>query len=111
MRAKVRPDNLDILPDIARLLQGIRANGSAALDLCHVAAGQLDGYWEFILNLYDVAAGALIVQEAGGYVTDSAGQDQWPAKGICAGNEIIHAAILKELQRQKDKLPIIHQNP
>lgn len=50
--------------------QGFRRTGSAAMDLCHVAAGQLDGYWEFGLKPWDVAAGALIVQEAGGRVTD-----------------------------------------
>ena len=111
MRARLRPDNLDILPSIARLLQGIRSNGSAALDLCHVATGPLDGYWEFNLNLYDIAAGALIVQEAGGCVTDSAGQDQWPKMGILATNKIIHAAMLKEFQRQKDNLPIQHLKP
>lgn len=109
VRAGIRPDNLDLLPNIARLLQGIRCNGSAALDLCHVAAGRVDGYWEFELNLYDVAAGSLIVKEAGGYVTDSAGQNHWPEMGICAGNEIIHAALLNELQRKKDNLPSNHR--
>lgn len=52
--------------------QGLRRAGSAAMDLCHVAAGRLDGYWEFGLSPWDVAAGALLVQEAGGRVTDVA---------------------------------------
>ena len=100
VRAQIRPDNLDLLPGIARRLQGIRSNGSAALDLCNVAAGRFDGYWEFCLNLYDVAAGALILQEAGGRVTDLAGRNRWPEAGICATNGLIHAELLKELQRQ-----------
>ena len=70
VRARRRPDNLDVLPEIVRSIQGIRRTGSAALDLCSVAAGRLDGYWESDLNLYDVAAGALIATEAGAAVTD-----------------------------------------
>lgn len=50
--------------------QGIRRAGAAAMDLCHIAAGRADGYWEFGLNAWDVAAGALLVEEAGGRVTD-----------------------------------------
>ena len=100
VRAGIRPDNLELLPGIVRQIQGIRRNGSAALDLCNVAAGRFDGYWEFCLNLYDVAAGALILQEAGGRVTDLAGRNRWPEAGICATNGLIHAELLKELQRQ-----------
>lgn len=100
VRAGIRPDNLEQLPGIVRQIQGIRRNGSAALDLCNVAAGRFDGYWEFALNLYDVAAGALILQEAGGRVTDLAGRNRWPEAGICATNGLIHAELLKELQRQ-----------
>ena len=54
--------------------QGIRRGGSAALDLCYVAAGRLDGYWELQLKPWDVAAGALIVREAGGAVSDFSGK-------------------------------------
>lgn len=53
--------------------QGLRRAGSAAMDLCHVAAGRADGFWEFGLNVWDVAAGVLLVQEAGGRVTDMLG--------------------------------------
>ena len=100
VRAGIRPDNLELLPGIVRQIQGIRRNGSAALDLCNVAAGRFDGYWEFCLNLYDVAAGALILQEAGGRVTDLTGRNRWPEAGICATNGLIHAELLRELQRQ-----------
>ena len=53
--------------------QGLRRAGSAAIDLCHVAAGRADGFWEFGLNVWDVAAGVLLVEEAGGQVTDMLG--------------------------------------
>lgn len=64
-----KPDNLDLLPRFARRAQGIRRLGSAALDLCYVAEGRMDGYWELGLQPYDVAAGVLIVREAGGLAT------------------------------------------
>lgn len=54
--------------------QGIRRAGSAALDLCHIASGRADGYWEFGLSPWDIAAGTLIVEEAGGKVSDMSGQ-------------------------------------
>jgi len=61
-----------LIPDTA----GIRRPGSAALDLAYVAAGRYDGYWEFSLNLWDIAAGVLLVQEAGGLVGDLHGGNQ-----------------------------------
>ena len=60
---------------------GIRRAGSAALDLAFVAAGRLDGFWELDLKPWDVAAGALLVQEAGGLVSDMKGGDQWLESG------------------------------
>ena len=74
-----------MLPEIVRSIQGIRRTGSAALDLCSVATGRLDGYWESDLNLYDVAAGALIATEAGAAVTDFAGGEHYPECGTMAG--------------------------
>ena len=53
---------------------GVRRDGAAALDLCYVAAGRFDGFWEYDLNPWDVAAGILMVQEAGGKTTDFQGQ-------------------------------------
>ncbi len=60
---------------------GIRRPGSAALDLAYVAAGRVDGYWEMNLKPWDIAAGALIVQEAGGFVTDLRGGDNFLTSG------------------------------
>jgi myo-inositol-1(or 4)-monophosphatase len=62
-------DNIQQLVRFLKQAQGIRRNGSAALDMANVAAGRLDGYWEFKLNSWDIAAGVLLVQEAGGQVT------------------------------------------
>ncbi len=60
---------------------GIRRAGSAALDLAYVACGRVDGYWEFNLRPWDIAAGALIVQEAGGLVTDFKGGEDYLTSG------------------------------
>jgi myo-inositol-1(or 4)-monophosphatase len=78
---------------------GLRRFGAAALDLAWVAAGRLDGYWERDLSAWDMAAGLLMVREAGGYVSDLDGGDAMLAKGhIAAGNEAIHRDLLKALK-------------
>jgi myo-inositol-1(or 4)-monophosphatase len=78
---------------------GVRRPGAAALDLAYVAAGRLDGFWEIGLNLWDIAAGALMIQECGGLVTDLAGQDRWQKSGnVVAGNPRIHEALLKLIE-------------
>lgn len=64
-----KPDNLDLFTTFARRARGMRRLGSAALDICYVACGRLDGYWEPVLYPYDMAAGALIASEAGAKVT------------------------------------------
>jgi myo-inositol-1(or 4)-monophosphatase len=75
--------------------QAVRRLGSAALDLCYVAAGRFDGYWEEHVYPWDIAAGALIVEEAGGRVTGLAGQPFDPFRGdIVASNGALHAAML-----------------
>lgn len=77
---------------------GVRRAGSAALDLAHVASGRLDGFWEFGLNRWDIAAGALLIEESGGLVTDFRGEDGHFASGnILAGNPRIHAEMLRLL--------------
>lgn len=81
-----------------RVAGGVRRLGAASLDLCLVAAGDLDGYWERRLSPWDLAAGALMVAEAGGIVTDTRGARFRPAAGeaVAAGGGI-HEAILREL--------------
>ncbi|GAA2833912.1 inositol monophosphatase family protein [Aminobacter aminovorans] len=79
---------------------GIRRLGSAALDLAYVAAGRMDGFWETALSPWDVAAGILLVREAGGFVSDDkGGQDMLDGGSIVAGNETIHRALIKTLKR------------
>lgn len=83
--------------------QGVRRPGSAAYDLCCVAAGRLDGFYEYALNPWDVGAGALIVQEAGGVVTDWSGGNDWLfGKRIVAGNPSVHQFLLEEITNYFD---------
>lgn len=78
---------------------GARRLGSAAVDLCYVAAGRVEGFFEYNLNSYDVAAGTLIVEEAGGKVTDfSGGRDFVFGRQILATNKLIHDEILTNLK-------------
>jgi len=78
---------------------GVRRLGSAALDICYVAAGRFDGYWETSLNAWDVAAGILIAEEAGVRVTKTDGSSQVlsPPLSIVAANPILHTQILELL--------------
>ena len=78
---------------------GIRRPGSAALDLAYVAAGRFDGFWEIDLNPWDIAAGVLLIQEAGGIVGDLAGGHRFLETGnIVAGNPRVFAAMVKKLR-------------
>jgi len=78
---------------------GVRRMGAAALDLAWTAAGRFDGFWEHGLRSWDIAAGIVILREAGAYVTDCAGKDHMLEDGgIVAGNETIHAKLLKLLK-------------
>ncbi|WP_455943058.1 inositol monophosphatase family protein [Neisseria sp.] len=87
---------LAILKDFLSKTAGGRREGAASLDLCAVAAGRLDGFFEFNLKPWDIAAGALIVQEAGGIVTDMSGDEGWLESGdIVAANPKVLAQMLK----------------
>ncbi|NNC65340.1 MAG: inositol monophosphatase [Gammaproteobacteria bacterium] len=75
---------------------GIRRPGSAALDLCYLAAGRVDGFWELGLNIWDIAAGALLIREAGGRISDFEGGDTYLENGsVVAGNPKIYVALSK----------------
>lgn len=87
---------LGIFKDMARKTSGLRRPGSAALDLAYVAAGFSDGFFEINLSAWDIAAGALIVQEAGGIVGDFEGNESWLDTGhIVAGNPKVFAQMLQ----------------
>ena len=79
---------------------GIRRFGAASLDLAYVAAGRIDGFWERGLSAWDVAAGILLIREAGGFVSDlKGGQAMLDDGSIATGNEAIHRALLKTVTR------------
>jgi myo-inositol-1(or 4)-monophosphatase len=92
--------NIFFYHQITLRTHGVRRAGSAALDLCNVACGRFDGFWEFNLNPWDTAAGVLIVEEAGGRVTDfSGGPFQIDSRQTMASNGLVHEAMLREFQQ------------
>jgi myo-inositol-1(or 4)-monophosphatase len=89
-------DYLRMLKNVMQVASGVRRPGAAALDLAWVAAGRLDGFWEIGLSPWDMAAGALLVREAGGLVGDLAGNEGFLDSGrIVAANGKLFAAFLK----------------
>ncbi|MFQ5601137.1 MAG: inositol monophosphatase family protein [Candidatus Krumholzibacteriia bacterium] len=92
-------NNLREWTHMAVRCRGLRRCGAAALDLAWLAAGRFDGYWEFRLNPWDLAAGALLVQEAGGRLTDPGGGSEYLWSGdVVATNGILHERLLNELR-------------
>jgi len=93
------PEYLKMLEALIKDTAGIRRPGSAALDFASVAAGRTDGFWELGLAQWDFAAGALLVREAGGVVSDIAGGERFLETGnVVAGGFKVHGAILKEIK-------------
>jgi myo-inositol-1(or 4)-monophosphatase len=103
--------NIFFYHQITLRTHGVRRAGSAALDLCTVACGRFDGFWEFNLNPWDTAAGVLIVEEAGGRVSRFDGSPfQLDSRETVASNGLVHEALLLEFQkifagREIDPLP------
>jgi myo-inositol-1(or 4)-monophosphatase len=86
---------------VAAAVSGIRRPGAAALDLADVAAGRFDGFWEQHLSAWDIAAGCLLIREAGGVVTDFSGRDIGiEHTGVVAGNPTIHEWLIETLTRR-----------
>jgi len=104
-----RPEHTRFLTEMAAFMEqvaGIRRFGSAALDLAYVAAGRYDGFWEGHLSPWDMAAGLLLVREAGGFVTDLSGKRQiFETGGILAANPEIHAPMLGVLEAAAKQEP------
>ena len=95
-----KDNNLDFFSQFSLKAQAIRRAGSAALDLCYIASGRFDGYWEMKLRPWDVAAGALIVEEAGGRVTDfSGGPFSIYGRECLASNGLIHEDMIRILSK------------
>lgn len=103
LRAGREVNNLVHLAEVLPQIRDIRRCGSAAIDLAYVAAGKVDGFWELDLNIYDIAAGVLLVQEAGGEVCDMVGGDNYPADGIVASNGLITQDLLQSLRRKDNR--------
>ncbi|MBW2003315.1 MAG: inositol monophosphatase [Deltaproteobacteria bacterium] len=92
-------NNLNYFNEMIMKAQAIRRAGSAALDLAYVAAGRFDGYWELKLNPWDIAAGWLLVKEAGGIVTDMGGNNYFlESPSILASNGRIHKEMMAVLE-------------
>ena len=98
------PDYIGTLEAIMGATSGVRRMGSAALDLAYVAAGRYDGFWEFGLAPWDIAAGILLVREAGGFVSDLTGGHEMMTTGdVLAANDHLHlplAALIRERLRR-----------
>jgi len=86
--------------DLLPISSGVRRAGSAALDLAHVASGRLDGFWEIGLNRWDIAAGCLLIEEAGGLVSDfDNGQNFLASGNVIAGNSKLHGELFAIISR------------
>jgi myo-inositol-1(or 4)-monophosphatase len=96
-------NNLDHYAQLSLVSQGVRRLGAAALDLCYVAAGRLDGFWEIRISSWDVTAGALIAQEAGALVTNMDGGTDFLSDppSILVANPQLHAKILEILRKPR----------
>ena len=92
-------DYMTLLKELMKCTHGLRRLGSAAVDLAYVAAGRFDAYFEYNLNAWDVAAGCLLVKEAGGLVTDfKGGEDYVFGRRVVATNKNTHSALLSVIQ-------------
>ena len=109
-RKRHQSPNIHFYHEFTLRSHGVRRAGSAALDLAYVAAGRLDAFWEFNLNPWDTAAGILLVREAGGRVSDFAGNDvQVNSREVLASNGLIHnelVGMFQDLFAGRDLTPI-----
>jgi myo-inositol-1(or 4)-monophosphatase len=97
-------NNIAAFAEVTHRCHGVRRDGSAALDLCYVASGRLDGFWELKLAPWDIGAGSLIVREAGGMTTDVDGTPLKLSTGhILATNGKIHNEVMKVLESVRAK--------
>ncbi len=93
-------DYLMAFKSIFMRVSGIRRAGSAALDLAYLAAGRVDGFWEIGLKAWDIAAGALLITEAGGMVSDFRGEDNHLFNGnVVGGVPLVYPFLLEQVQK------------
>lgn len=102
---KGRPGQESFIKELVAVMEntaGVRRFGSAALDLAYVAAGRCDGYWEAGIKPWDIAAGIVMVKEAGGYVTDYSGRSDMLGTGeVVAANDHLHSKFLSLLRKAR----------
>lgn len=100
---ELKNNNLNHFVHLSHLVQSIRRLGSAVLDQAYVAAGRLDGYWEIAISPWDIAAGTLLIQEAGGLVTTVKGDPDYfkPPFDVIAANPALHAKLLALLNEKR----------
>jgi myo-inositol-1(or 4)-monophosphatase len=99
-----------IFTDVIRTSKGVRRAGSAALDLAYTAAGVFDGFFEMHLAPWDVAAGALLVTEAGGVVTDFSGGQRWLGRGNIVGAASgVHRDLMQVMERHVTEEQLDHR--
>jgi myo-inositol-1(or 4)-monophosphatase len=97
--------NLELFKELTDVSQGVRRLGSAAIDMCHVASGMAEAYWEFRLKPWDMAAGVLIVEEAGGTVTTMDGRAfSVFDRSVVVSNSFLHGELLKRMEPKVAKL-------
>lgn len=90
---------LDLFRNLLQETRGIRRPGAASVDLAYVACGRFDGFYEITLHPWDVAAGAFIIQQAGGFVSDFSGNNNWLyGEEIVVGNKTIHQELLDKIK-------------
>lgn len=105
LRENLKNNNLPYFNRLAPLIRGVRRHGSAAADLAYVACGRFDGFWELNLKIYDIAAGALILTEAGGKITDFSGKNaDFPFETL-ATNGVLHPQLIKMFAEIKQHSP------
>lgn len=92
---------MEIIKTFLNKTHGIRRLGSAAIDLAYVACGRLEGFFEYNLNAWDVAAGTLILKQAGGHITDFKGGNNYVFGGeLCASNQLVHREMLEVISKR-----------
>lgn len=99
-----------IFTDVIRVAKGVRRAGSAALDLAYTAAGIFDGFFEMHLAPWDVAAGAILIEEAGGVVTDFSGGQRWLERGnIVGASPRVHADLMRMIGKHTNEEALDHR--
>ncbi len=99
---ELQKSSMELFKELSFATHGVRRDGAAALDLCYVAAGRLDAFWEYGLHIWDIAAGALIVEEAGGVVTDPIdGNLDLFGNKILASNALIAEELISKIQNSQ----------